>query len=199
MNAPDDKHDEGLRLLREWLKKADAHPETREFRGGYQPFLERATREYLEGVAMPSEAQTEHHSPLMVKLSAQSSTAPIAQGPCETTQTPRFQIKDCACGTYEGNLGPCLTWWEGGQVGRCVYCDHNLDCHVKLSKLLASPHSAKGEITDAMVNRFLTWPLPESVCSDLCATMRGAPHRSGTSLLSAEEARQMLEHVLVKS
>lgn len=45
----------------------------------------------------------------------------IAQGQCETTQTPRFQIPDCACGTYEGNLGPCLTWWQGGS-GHCVYC-----------------------------------------------------------------------------
>ena len=61
-----------------------------------------------------------------------------AQGPCETTLTPRFEIKDCACGTYEGNLGPCLTWNEGNEVGRCVFCAHGLDCHVKLSKLLAS-------------------------------------------------------------
>lgn len=38
---------EAIRLLREWMKKAKAHPETREFRGGYQPFLERATREFL--------------------------------------------------------------------------------------------------------------------------------------------------------
>lgn len=72
-----------------------------------------------------------------IQAARSSGTALVAQGPCETTQTPRFQIKDCACGTYEGNLGPCLTWWEGGQVGRCVYCDHGLDCHVKLSKLLA--------------------------------------------------------------
>lgn len=64
---------------------------------------------------------------------------PQAQGPCEMTNTPRFQIKDCACSTYEGNLGPCATWFEGAAAGRCVYCDHNLDCHVKLSKLLYSP------------------------------------------------------------
>jgi len=51
-------------------------------------------------------------------------------------------------------------------------------------------------ITDEMVEMFLTWPLPDSVCADLCATKQGAPYRSGTNLLSAIEARKMLEHVL---
>lgn len=48
---------------------------------------------------------------------------------------------------------------------------------------------------DDLVDRFLTWPLPESVCSDLCATERGYPHRTGTNLLTATEARQMIEHL----
>jgi hypothetical protein len=52
------------------------------------------------------------------------------------------------------------------------------------------------KVTDALVDRFLTWPLPESVCSDQCATMRGYPHRSGTNLLTADEARQMIEYLL---
>lgn len=52
-------------------------------------------------------------------------------------------------------------------------------------------------VTKEMIERFLTWPLPESVCADLCATQRGRPHRTGTNLLSADEARQMLEHVLL--
>ena len=59
-------------------------------------------------------------------------------------------------------------------------------------------------VTTEMVDRFLSWPLPESVCSDGCVTerdyctKRGYPRgaRSGTSLLTADEARQMLEHVL---
>lgn len=49
---------------------------------------------------------------------------------------------------------------------------------------------------DALVDRFLAWPLPASVCSDLCATKQGYPHRSGTNLLSAVEAKAMIEHVL---
>ena len=52
------------------------------------------------------------------------------------------------------------------------------------------------QVTDEMVDRFLTWPLPDSVRSDDCATVQGYPHRSGTNLLTHAEARQMLEHVL---
>lgn len=50
-------------------------------------------------------------------------------------------------------------------------------------------------VTKEMVDRFLAWPLPASVCSDLCVTKKGAPHRIGTNLLTADEARQMLEYV----
>lgn len=49
---------------------------------------------------------------------------------------------------------------------------------------------------DKLVNRFLSWPLPESVCADLIASKPGEAHRSGTNLLSAIEAKQMLEHVV---
>lgn len=54
---------------------------------------------------------------------------------------------------------------------------------------------AAGAVSDAMVGRFLSWPLPETVCVDPCAIRPGHPHRSGTNLLNAIEARQMLEHV----
>ena len=47
----------------------------------------------------------------------------------------------------------------------------------------------------AMVDRFLSWPLPASVCSDGCATQQGYPHRTGTNLLTAPEAQAMLDHV----
>lgn len=47
-----------------------------------------------------------------------------------------------------------------------------------------------------MVDRFLAWPLPKSVCSDLCVTDSNYPSaRSGTNLLTADEARSMLEYV----
>lgn len=52
------------------------------------------------------------------------------------------------------------------------------------------------ELLPALVDAFLAWPLPESVCSDACVTERAAPHRIGTNLLTADEARQMFEHAL---
>lgn len=47
-----------------------------------------------------------------------------------------------------------------------------------------------------LVNRFLSWPLPESVNCDMCASMPGKKWRTGTNLLTAMEAKVMLEHVL---
>jgi hypothetical protein len=47
-----------------------------------------------------------------------------------------------------------------------------------------------------LVDRFLSWPLPKSVCADPCASNPDYPDRSGTNLLNAEQAHQMLEHIL---
>jgi hypothetical protein len=53
------------------------------------------------------------------------------------------------------------------------------------------------QVTAAMVDRFLSWPLPKSVCSDTCCSdSKYQFPRFGTSLLAADEARAMLEHVL---
>ncbi len=48
---------------------------------------------------------------------------------------------------------------------------------------------------ETMVDRFLSWQLPESVCADLCATTP-KEGRYGTNLLSASEAKEMIEHLL---
>ena len=49
----------------------------------------------------------------------------------------------------------------------------------------------------ALVDRFLAWPLPQTVAADARATNSKYPHpRNGTNLLSADEARQMIEHLL---
>lgn len=58
------------------------------------------------------------------------------------------------------------------------------------------PKARTIRVTDEMVTRFLTWPLPGSVCADPVASRQHDPHRTGTNLLSATEARMMLEHVL---
>jgi hypothetical protein len=52
------------------------------------------------------------------------------------------------------------------------------------------------QVTDEMVTRFLNWPLPKSVCPDACVMNTEYPHRVGTNLLTAIEARQMLEYIL---
>ena len=54
------------------------------------------------------------------------------------------------------------------------------------------------QVTDEMVNRFLSWKLPQSVKPDSCVLDQTYPHRCGTNLLTADEARQMLEHVLAE-
>lgn len=48
-------------------------------------------------------------------------------------------------------------------------------------------------ISDDMVSRFLMWPVPADVYPD---GMPGKPGRTGTNLMTAPQARAMLEHVL---
>jgi hypothetical protein len=57
-----------------------------------------------------------------------------AQGVCQTTSTERFYNPECKCPTYPGNLGPCAEFVAGGN-GRCVYCDHETDCHKALEDI----------------------------------------------------------------
>ena len=61
-----------------------------------------------------------------------------SQGPCDTTMTERYDNPACKCPTYEGNLGPCVTFVEGAPDGitnaaKCAFCDHTLECHKQLS------------------------------------------------------------------
>jgi hypothetical protein len=48
----------------------------------------------------------------------------------------------------------------------------------------------------ALTDRFLAWRLPQSVCSDTCVSDQDYKlPRSGTNLLTADEAKQMLEYL----
>lgn len=47
-----------------------------------------------------------------------------------------------------------------------------------------------------MVEAFLCWPIPSSVRPDDCVMDRDYPHRRGTNLLTADEATQMVKHIL---
>ncbi len=60
----------------------------------------------------------------------------------------------------------------------------------------AQAPQAGGPDLPALVNRFLAWPLPKTVRSDLCVTMNYPYPRSGTNLLTADEAQQMIEYLL---
>jgi len=51
-------------------------------------------------------------------------------------------------------------------------------------------------LIDQLVDRFLSCPLPEGVKADPCACNPNHPHRTGTNLLTAAEAKRVLEHVL---
>lgn len=66
----------------------------------------------------------------------------------------------------------------GGQVTLLEQCDCSED-----------------EALDRAVNRFLTWTLPNTVSADQCVCLTGHQGRSGTNLLTAIEAREMLRHV----
>lgn len=61
----------------------------------------------------------------------------------------------------------------------------------RLRAALASQQPAA--VSSAMVDRFLTWPVPADVHPD---GTPGKPGRTGTNLLTAQQARIMLEHVL---
>lgn len=55
---------------------------------------------------------------------------------------------------------------------------------------------AEGDKAKVLADAFLRWPLPESVCADLCATKQQAG-RIGTNLLSFVEAEQMMREVVL--
>ena len=47
-----------------------------------------------------------------------------------------------------------------------------------------------------MVNAFLKWPLPKSVCADRCCSEPEYKHRSGTNLLTMGEATVLMQEVV---
>jgi hypothetical protein len=80
--------------------------------------------------------------------------------------------------------------WQTGDV-------ETWTCELTKVELLAFVEGLQRDInTKELVNRFLAWQLPTTVCSDTCVTMPNYPHqRSGTNLLTANEAKQMIEYL----
>lgn len=74
---------------------------------------------------------------------------PRPVGRCATTLTERYRVEGCTCPTYPGNEGlPCLTWLQHRASDLCVYCDHNLECHRRLSAMFTAPGPAPTACTD---------------------------------------------------
>jgi hypothetical protein len=47
-----------------------------------------------------------------------------------------------------------------------------------------------------LVDRFLAWQVPDTVASDTCMSSYLCKGRSGTNIMTADEARQMLYYLL---
>jgi hypothetical protein len=58
-----------------------------------------------------------------------------------------------------------------------------------------SERNTNMSLVKALAERFCAAPLPESVCADLCATLKG-PGRTGTNLLTVSEAEAVLGYTL---
>ncbi len=64
---------------------------------------------------------------------------------------------------------------------------------VLAERIAAFSAPAGPAVTAELVDRFLTWPVPAEVYPD---GTPGQPGRTGTNLLSAPQAKAMLQHVL---
>lgn len=91
-----------------------------------------------------------------------------------------------------------------GSFGRSEWLDLLLACQdgsvtcIRALEFIEREMNLQHPSISRMVEAFLAWPLPKSVCCDACVatTEFGAIQRVGTNLLTADEARQMFEHVL---
>jgi hypothetical protein len=96
--------------------------------------------------------------------------------------------------------------WQKWQIQRKKHKQKFKECHCGMQQSYEDMRDKVLELEsecalaiDEMVNRFLSWKLPESVLADRCACERTGCIRYGTNLLSATEARQMIEHLMAKN
>lgn len=85
--------------------------------------------------------------------------------------------------------------------------DYHEVCHKAFDALPALQRLLSGETREAvapnerlkaLVDKFLAWPLPESVCPDLCTNQTKDTYpgqRVGTNLLTAAEAEEMIKYL----
>ncbi len=90
-----------------------------------------------------------------------------------------------------------------GEFGREDWLDLLMACQdgratcMRVLEIIEREMDLQRPSVDRMVETFLQWRLPESVCADGCTTRTDWPHpRYGTNLLTHPEAKQMIEHLL---
>lgn len=88
------------------------------------------------------------------------------------------------------NFAECECEMEESNIGEWVRYE---DVPERISN---APMLSDGSIKKLLVKSFLSWPLPDSVCSDQCVTQKNAKNRTGTNLLTYTEAEQMIEYLL---
>lgn len=120
-------------------------------------------------------------------------------GKLENKPAELVQVFDSYCPTCEG--GPRLELRGVGPVMQCPQCKTKYMATRAGSKPATSVSDVRSALTDKeldwLVSRFLCWPLPASVRSDLCVSEPNYKHpRTGTNLLTAIEARQMFRAIL---
>lgn len=69
----------------------------------------------------------------------------------------------------------------------------DIEANIASENYFTAAQGVAGFVNDEMVSRFLSWPVPASVYPD---GVPGKPGRVGTNLLSAIEAKDMLQHVV---
>jgi len=63
-----------------------------------------------------------------------------------------------------------------------------------LSEKCGQPSVLRAEDWSEMAERICAWPLPDDLCADAIACKPGAPHRTGTNLITITQALAMLDY-----
>lgn len=103
---------------------------------------------------------------------------------CELTLRNGFTVRGESAVVFIENFD--------AEIGRKVARD-NAEGQVWQLLGYALRDRSTAKVTDEMVNRFLAWPVPAHIQPD---GTPGQPGRTGTNLLDAMTARDMLQHVL---
>ena len=91
-----------------------------------------------------------------------------------------------------GRCGTMIEWPKACPKCAALKPSHN---HSQFANSEWNTGQAIDQAIADMINAFMAWPLPESVCADPCATRPGKG-RVGTSLLTVSEAMALMQEVV---